>query len=69
MKKKESDVFLSLIGGMALAIAFLSMICLGFADDGESINYNMVVICLTIMVISSIIAFRAMAIIEKREKK
>lgn len=68
--KKQNDTFLSLLGGAAIAVLFLSLICLGFAvEDGGSINWKMVVIIVAIMLISGVVAYRAMTVLERREKK
>ena len=68
--KKQNDTFLSLIGGAAIAVLFWSLICLGFAvEDGGSINYKMVAVIAAIMLVAGIIAYRAMTVLERREKK
>lgn len=68
--KKQNDTFLSLIGGAAIAVLFLSLICLGFSvGDNGVIDWSMVSIIVAIMLVAGIIAYRAMTILEKREKK
>lgn len=68
--KKQNDTFLSLIGGAAIAVLFLSLICLGFSvGDNGIINWSMVAVIAVIMAISGIIAYRAMTVLERREKK
>lgn len=68
--KKQNDTFLSLIGGAAIAVLFLSLICLGFSvGDNGIINWKMVAVIAVIMLIAGVVAYRAMTILERREKK
>ena len=70
MKKNNNNTFLSMVAGAAIAALFLSLICLGFSvEDGGVINWTMAVIIIAIMVISGVIAYRAMTVLERREKK
>ena len=68
--KKQNNNFLHLIGGLSIAVLFLSLICLGFSvEDGGVINWTTADIIIAIMLVSGIIAYRAMTIVERREKK
>ena len=70
MKKQNNNTFLSIIIGVAIAILFWSLICLGFAvRDNGSINWSMVAIIVVIMLVSAVVAYRAMTVLERREKK
>ena len=67
--KKQNNTFLNLVAAAGIAVLFLSLICLGFAVDDETVNYSMIVIIGAIMIIAGIIAYRAMTVLERREKK
>lgn len=67
--KKQNNNFLHLLSGAGIAVLFLSLVCLGFAVDGEYTNWKMVAVIGAIMIFAGIIAYRAMSIIERREKK
>lgn len=67
--KKQNNNFLNAVAAAGIAVLFLSLICLGFAVDGETTNYGMVIIVGIIMIVAGFIAYRAMTVLERREKK
>ena len=67
---KNNNTFLNLIAASGIAILFLSLICMGFAVGDEGIvNWSMVATIAAIMLVAGIIAYRAMTVLERREKK
>ena len=68
--KNNNSTFLNLIAAAGIAVLFLSLICMGFAVGDEGIvNWSMVAVIAVIMIIAGVIAYRAMTILERREKK
>lgn len=68
--KNNNNTFMNLVAATGIAVLFLSLICMGFAVGDEGIiNYKMVTVIAVIMIIAGIIAYRAMTILERREKK
>ena len=68
--KKQNNTFMNLIAATGIAVLFISLICMGFAVGDEGvINWNMVAVIAVIMLIAGIIAYRAMTVLERREKK
>lgn len=68
--KKQNNTFMNLIAATGIAVLFLSLICMGFAvGDNGIINWSMVAVIAVIMIIAGVIAYRAMTVLERREKK